>query len=114
MEHSAKKVKVEIQPPEIPKDQMPSTFGLQKSGGPIALLSEDNEDSDESAADSEDMCCVCLGWQPVEIRGCNTVVFVTWGKCDFCTHWTHLKYCSQVRVLRRDSVFRCPHCLDVE
>ena len=93
---------------------MPSTSGVNTFGGPLSILSEDGEDSYESEADSEDLCCVCSGWQPEEIRGCQTIVFVTWGKCDFCPHWTHLKYYSKVRVLRKDSVFRCPHCLNIE
>lgn len=39
MEQSAKKALVEIQQPEKPKDLMPSTSVLNKSGGPIPPLS---------------------------------------------------------------------------
>ena len=112
MEQSAKKLKVET-PSKKQTDPVPSTSGLNKSGGPISLISEDDDDDESvvSEQDTESLCCVCSDWQPEEIRGCKTVVFVTWGKCDFCPHWTHLRYCSEVKVLRRDSVFRCPHCL---
>lgn len=51
MEQSVKKAKMEIQK-EKSKDVTPSTSGLNKAGGPISLLSED-EDSNESEDDSE-------------------------------------------------------------
>lgn len=71
----------------------------------------DDTDDDIAVTDSE-LCCVCHDWQPELFRTCKTLNFVSWGQCDFCGHWTHLKYCSNVSVLRRASVFRCPHCLD--
>ena len=95
---------------------LPSTSGLNKGGKPIELspeLSLTESESELSVAD-EDLCCVCHDWQPVQLRKCQTICFVKWGKCDFCPHWTHLKFCSDVNVLRRDSVFRCPHCLPLE
>ena len=46
----------------------------------------------------------------VDAKVGKETIFVKWAKCDFCDHWTHLTFCSQVKILRRDSVFRCPHC----
>jgi hypothetical protein len=80
--------------------------------GPIPLLSDDELPEDLSDLDSiaeEEKCCTCHDWQPQELRNCTSVVFVKWGKCDFCDHWTHLTFCTPVRVLRRGDVFRCPH-----
>ena len=77
------------------------------------LLSEDSAESDSELVESsqETNCCVCKKSEPED--GSEEFVFVgmlKWEKCDFCSHWTHLKTCTEVRVLRRDSEFRCPHC----
>ncbi len=112
MESAAKTVKVACDVKSKKQaEPKPSTSGVNTFGGAIHTLSEDDENVTLDT-DNDDLCCVCSDWQPKELRGCDTIVFVTWGKCDFCPHWTHLKYCSEVRVLRRDSIFRCPHCAD--
>ena len=89
----------------------PSTSGTSRKGKALDILSEDSEGSlsDEDIGE-EEKCCVCKKWEPDEIRGSAYISFVNWAKCDFCPHWTHLKTCTEVRVIRRDSVFRCPHC----
>ena len=90
----------------------PSTSGLSKTGGPINLIAEDSVATDiDDGDDDEEKCCVCNDWQPVELRQCQSIVFVSWAKCEFCEHWTHLKFCSDVRVLRISATFRCPHCI---
>lgn len=95
----------------------PSTSGTSKAGGPINL-SQSSQNSDDSEYVSqtkeEDKCCVCHTFEAEYLKHCDYISFVSWGKCDFCPHWTHLKSCTEVRVLRRGSVFRCPHCLDEE
>ena len=90
----------------------PSTSGISKSGGPIDLNTPPQmEDDDDEYDDSDDeKCCACNRFQPSELENCHSVVFVKWAKCDFCDHWTHLTYCSTVRVVRRGDEFRCPHC----
>lgn len=42
----------------------------------------------------------------------DEVYMLVWsaGENVTCSHWTHLKTGTEVRVLGRDSVFRCPHC----
>ena len=54
-------------------------------------------------------CCVCKQYHPDKAHG-YVIEFATWGKCDFpdCDHWTHLKYCCDVKVLRRHDIFHCP------
>ena len=100
---------------ELSKTPQPSTSGINKYGKPIDLVSEEGTESDiDSEIDDEEKCCVCNKWEPDELKECIYASLVSWGRCDFCSHWTHLKTCSEVRVLRRDSVFRCPHCLTKE
>ena len=80
----------------------------------INLLHDSSEDS-EMEIDT-DVCCVCNRFQPKEQAECISLTFVKWGQCDGivngkpCLHWTHLKYCTPVRVLRRGDKFLCPHC----
>lgn len=106
------KIASKISKSEIEDTQpQPSTSGINKKGKALAILSEESEGSSgEEDIGEEEKCCVCKKWEPDEMRGSDYISFVTWGKCDFCSHWTHLKTCTEVRVLRRDSVFRCPHC----
>ena len=100
---------------ELSKTPQPSTSGINTYGKPIDLVSEEGTESDtDSEIDDEEKCCVCNKWEPDELKECIYVSLVSWGHCDFCSHWTHLKTCSEVRVLRRDSVFHCPHCLTKE
>ena len=103
---SEKKTKFEKR--ESPK---PSTFGLNltKRAGPISLVSEsESEDFDDDIP-----CCVCNKCgQPEELRNCDFITITKWANCDVCDHWTHLIYCTDVRVVRRGTVFKCPHCTD--
>ena len=83
----------------------PSTSGIQK-----CLATEDSQDSDYSEADGCELCCVCHKYQPDDLNLIYILEIVSWGQCSRCDHWTHLKFCSKVRCMRRGSVFLCPHC----
>ena len=83
----------------------PSTSGIQK-----CLATEDSQDSDYSEADGGELCCVCRKYQPDDLNLIYILEIVSWGQCSRCDHWTHLKFCSKVRCMRRGSVFLCPHC----
>ena len=37
--------------------------------------------------------------------------FCEMGEMWSCSYWTHLLFCSQVKLLRRGSEFRCLHCV---
>ena len=88
----------------------PSTSGLYNKGGPINLNTEDTDaDTEEEIADDE-KCCMCNKYEPADIDKCPFVTIVSWGQCDKCSHWTHLRFCSKVRAIRRGSEFLCPHC----
>ncbi|MEW8548101.1 MAG: hypothetical protein AB2693_31750 [Candidatus Thiodiazotropha sp.] len=94
---------------KLSTEPVPSTSGLNTGGAPLNLDTP-RETSDSESEGEDEKCCVCGDWQPEEIRGCNSIVFVKWAKCDYCSHWTHLQFCTNVRVLRLGSEFRCPHC----
>ncbi|CAC5394575.1 unnamed protein product [Mytilus coruscus] len=95
------------------KDTCLGTSGLNKDkGGPICLDINSLSDSDLTDDDDGETCCVCYKKSPSEIRQLAGIVFVKWAQCDNdnCRHWTHLQFCSAVRVLRRGDTFFCPHC----
>lgn len=64
----------------------------------------------ETALQRKKNAVFCHDWQTKELQNSTSVVFVKWGKCDFCDHLTHLQYCTPVRVLRRGDTFKCSHC----
>ena len=80
--------------------------------GPSRIITSDT-DSDNEVGDTE-LCCQCKRYTPAEMSRCLSIVFAKWGQCDTCGHWTHLIYCSTVRVLRRSDVFTCPCCVQEE
>ena len=93
------------------QEPQPSTSRLNNKGGPIELSSEDSQlFSDVELTDDKDVGCVCNKWQPIELKDAEGVVFVKWGECSICGYWTHLIYCTEVTVLRRNSMFKCSHC----
>ncbi|MEW8543568.1 MAG: hypothetical protein AB2693_08525 [Candidatus Thiodiazotropha sp.] len=104
------KIKLQKSSACVKDTPVPSTSGINRNGNAINLMSSD-ESSDYASDGDDEKCCVCDSWQPEAIRGCQSIIFVKWAKCDFCSHWTHLQFCTEVRVIRRGSEFRCPHCL---
>ena len=80
----------------------------------VNLLSEGQSDSDTSC-DTQTECCVCNKDHPEEIKNCRSVVIVKWAQYDGmtngypCMHWTHLAYCTPVKVIRKgDNFFLSP------
>ena len=55
-------------------------------------------------------CAVCGKWQPDALNLQLQIQLVTWGQCDECGCWVHLKFCSAIRELNDDDEFRCPRC----
>ncbi|XP_052083703.1 uncharacterized protein LOC127721060 [Mytilus californianus] len=101
----AKKVKVIAKAKNMsPK---PGTSGLQK----LIISDDDSFDDTCSIEDTDESpCCVCKKRFPEALRQCVSLVFAQWGKCMYpqCDHWTHLRFCCNVNVLRRHSIFYCP------
>lgn len=87
-----------------------STSGLCRKGGPIPVDTE----SESELTDDEEPCCVCQKSSPDRIHQVYGIEFVQWAQCDnrSCNHWTHLRFCCDVRVVRRGDKFFCPHCKD--
>ena len=92
--------------------QRPTTSGVSKKGGPINLVEDEEEDSDYTDNSDDEVCCVCGEWEPKELKNAVGIVFTKWAQCNTCSHWTHLTYCSKVRVVRLNADFKCPHCED--
>lgn len=106
-----KKTKAKSQTKNKRASPKPSTSGLSvTTGKPLPVFLSDT--SSDSEAEDGELCCVCKQSSPSQLQDCMALVFVKWGQCDVCGHWVHLSFCTDVRVLRRGSFFRCPHCLE--
>ena len=68
-------------------------------------------DGDDSVPE-EDLCCVCHRFSPAQFDKTPDLKFYQWIGCDVCDHWVHRKYCT--KAVRRNGVFRCIHCIEVE
>ena len=92
----------------ITTEAVPGTSGY-RSRQSVAQMEDSSEES-ELPIDESDLCCVCRRHEPAELRQCVSLIFVKWGQCDYegCRHWTHLRFCCNVRVLRRHDNFYCP------
>lgn len=73
--------------------------------GPTVVIESVEEEIPQS-----EKCCVCGKYHPDIAQDGYVLEFATWGKCDYdgCDHWTHLKHCCNVKVLRRHDIFYCP------
>lgn len=82
-----------------------SSSAEQIETGPTVVI----ECVEEEIPPSE-KCCVCNKYNPEFADSGYVLEFATWGKCDYgeCQHWTHLKHCCNVKVLRRHDIFYCP------
>ncbi|XP_041372513.1 uncharacterized protein LOC121385794 [Gigantopelta aegis] len=96
--------------------QMPSTSGVSSRPKANRHVANDSDTSDEEPEDSNDLCCKCKRMQPEEFRHCVSLCFVSWAQCTHpsCNHWVHLKFCTSVRVVRRNSEFWCPCHIEQE
>ena len=72
-----------------------------------SLSLSDNDSEDEK-------CVVCGRWTPAEVSGATSIIFVKWAQGNICLKWCHLKYCTNVTVVRRNVKFFCPICLEKE
>lgn len=94
---------------------------VEPTPGPSHIAIDSTDSDSDMSVDSdispEKLCCICKRNTPKELRHCTSIVFPKWAQCDGfktngmpCNHWTHLIYCSKVRVLRLHDKFYCPHC----
>ena len=91
----------------------PCTSGLFRSAAMERIPITEEDDSDNSDIDDvyDDVsCCICKQARTPEFINANYLVIKQWTQCDTCGHWTHLKFCSTVSVVRNDIFFEYPHC----
>ena len=97
------------------KKNPPTNLTSSPQPGPfhINLISsmseEDSENESESQIPEEDKCCVCKRFYAQD-KESYQVSFTQWACCDECGHWVHLKYCTPIKVVRRETSFKCPCC----
>ncbi|CAG2196037.1 unnamed protein product [Mytilus edulis] len=87
--------------------------------GPSRIYIDDSmdfSDTDDEDIPEVELCCVCKQFTPKQIRLGVGVELTKWVQCDNyrCKHWTHLKYCTELRAVRRNTKFYCMHCKDME
>ena len=92
----------------------PGPSGLSKSTGSGLNVDTDESQSSEDEIPEEEKCCVCNKYTPDEVRHSVSIIFPKWVQCDRCPHWTHLIYCTKIRVIRRGDSFFCCHCSSEE
>lgn len=73
-------------------------------------ISDTQSDITSDEEDDSNPCCVCKKRSPPGLKDCVDIVIVKWAQCDRCSHWTHLRFCAQERVIRLHQEFLCPCC----
>lgn len=77
----------------------------------VNLLSEDSVDSEsELGSEPGEICCVCKSFYVPREKRDGSLFFVNWVGCDVCNHWVHLKFCTDLRVARKNTQYICPCC----
>jgi hypothetical protein len=86
--------------------------GPSKQNIELSEKSDLSDSENESEIPDEDKCCQCHQYY-VDKHSHGAIEFTHWAQCDnaTCSHWVHLKYCSPVRVVRKNTVFYCNCCL---
>ena len=106
LKHSAKKAK------KITKQSKSDKLYFPQPGpSHINLLSSSSElESEEefkSQIPDQVKCCVCKRFY-AQSREALQISFTQWASCDICGYWVHLKYYTPVRVVRKNTPFKCP------
>ena len=97
------KRKVSVNLPSSPQPG-PSHINLMSS-----MSNEDSANESESQIPDEDKCCVCKRFY-AQSRESYEVYFTQQAWCDICGHWVHLRYCTPIRVVQKETLFTCPCC----
>ncbi|XP_063952094.1 uncharacterized protein LOC129254701 [Lytechinus pictus] len=83
--------------------------GTSKPSTSRALFTSPIPADISSDEDEDDQCCQCHRLSPPRER-LPGIIIVNWGKCDACSHWVHLKFCTPTESVK-DSDFLCPCCV---
>ena len=106
---SATKVLAKFKSPRKVCSKTPIPPAPTPPAGPSAFhLSDDEVSQDED--EQSHLCCVCKGFATPNTSNLPGIFILKWAQCDHCSHWTHLGYCTKVRVVWRYSEFLCPCC----
>ena len=98
-----KSLKFEDLPSTSGASPRPCTSGLSKAAAMEGVpVSEEDESDVDDEINNGVSCCMCKQARPPEF---DYLVITQWANCDTCMHWTHLKFCSTVRVIRNDTFF---------
>ncbi|VDI49576.1 Hypothetical predicted protein [Mytilus galloprovincialis] len=102
-----------------PDHTKPGPSNTSPKPGPSHIYIDDSmdfSDTDDEDIPEVELCCVCKQFTPNQIRLGVGVELTKWVQCDNyrCKHWTHLKYCTELRAVRRNTKFYCMHCKDME
>ncbi|XP_063401995.1 uncharacterized protein LOC134686219 [Mytilus trossulus] len=97
----------------------PGTSHKSPKPGPSHIYIDDSmdfSDTDNEDIPEVELYCVCKQFTPNQIRLGVGVELTKWVQCDNyrCKHWTHLKYCTELRAVRRNTKFYCKHCKGME
>ncbi|VDI72324.1 Hypothetical predicted protein [Mytilus galloprovincialis] len=90
----------------------PGYSNTSQNPGPSHKYIDDSMDfsntNDEEIQEVE-LCCVCKQFTPNQIRHGVGVELTKWVQCDnyLCQRWTHLKYCTELRAVRRNTKIYC-------
>ena len=92
---------------------------LSPQPGPSHIyVSEDSEltDTDDESISEAEKCGVCRQFTPDAIRKGVAFEITRWVKREskVCKHWVHLKYWTDIHVVRLGNHFLCTHCKSLE
>ncbi|KAH3781139.1 hypothetical protein DPMN_158964 [Dreissena polymorpha] len=68
-------------------------------------MDSDNESEIEEDEDPSNNCCIFKKFSSPGLDQWDELVIVKWAQCTACGHWCHLRFCLQIRVVRRLSDF---------
>ena len=91
-------------------EPVPSTSGIVNNK-PRNHHNHIQSDTDNEEIDDSEKCCVCGLFQPKELEKSDFIFFIKWAQCVKYIHWVHLKFCSPITCIRRNTEFLCPHCI---
>ena len=102
---------------QLTKKATTRTQSSPQPGPSHFYVSVDSElDTDDETISEAEKCCVCKQFTPDPIRMGVAFEITRWVQCEnnLCKHWVHLKYCTDIHVVRLGDNFLCTHCKSLE
>ncbi|CAC5406704.1 unnamed protein product [Mytilus coruscus] len=100
---------IHTKPGPIRTSTKPGPSNTSPKPGPSHIYIDDSmnlSNTDDEEIPEIELCCVCKQFTPNQIRLGVGVELTKWVQCDNyrCKHWTHLKYCTELRAVRRNTI----------